>query len=107
MTDYSAMSDFKINKRVAELLNIDAEEDFDTDTNKTVLVIKTNYSYRLFDPCNKWEDAGRIMEDYEFGMKKINKSEWVVLNKTGHLFHVDNNPRRAICIVFLMMNEGK
>jgi len=61
------------------------------------------------DYCNSWADAGPIAEDNEIGVVKV-LNGWCATNdhaKHEGVFFVDPNPRRAICIVFLMMKGGE
>jgi len=60
-------------------------------------------------PTSSWADAGPIAEENEIGVVKV-LNGWCATNdhaKHEGVFFVDPNPRRAICIVFLMMKGGE
>ena len=64
---------------------------------------------RGFSYCNSWADAGQIAEENEIGVVKV-LNGWCATNDHAEhegVFFVDSNPRRAICIVFLMMKGGE
>lgn len=87
MINYNEMSDLEINNRVAKALL------FEPTANIT------------FDPCNNWTLSGFILETSGICVSRVNDGVWNAF--TGNYGWIANNPRRAICIVFLMMNEGK
>ena len=121
MIDYSEMSDFEINKKVATLW---LPCDYYFNENTVDLVNYGTYlgphgvpderleKYGEFDPCNNASDAWMIIVENGISLVKENHEEWYCCNELdlNSGFDVDNlkydkNPLRAAMIVFLMMKD--
>lgn len=118
MTDYSKMSDFEINRAVGEIaLNGRWSCKPGTGGNDTeswyygsVDTFVTPYA-ELSDYCNSWADAGPIAEKSHIGTMPSSGGTHMAWDISGGLLG-DKQAHseklcRAICIVFLMMNEGE
>lgn len=124
MQDYSKMSDFELNKAVAEVTYKDLPGLVvvrDVETRDRVTVFKDlgeeTVSVCCVDYCNSWTDAGPIIlknrisvifdeSDTETPGEKF---EWCGAISDCHKHQVPylSNPLRAAMIVFLMMRESK
>ncbi|WP_414617236.1 phage protein NinX family protein [Yersinia intermedia] len=120
MKDYSAMSDFEINKAVAIHLGMkpfDAETGWQGLTKEPYVDVVVRGAGRLgaFNPCNKPADAWPIIKKAEISILKDNGlhlwcatssaywadgAEWQIGGDV-----MDANPLRAAMIVFLMMKD--
>lgn len=112
MTDYSKVSDYEINWRVAE------ESGLSVDHNATVTLPQTycghdengcKYDWGMRDYCNNPADAWPIIVKHGIGIipfKNCLSESWDsgkgLINGTVK----DKNPLRAAMIVFLMMKES-
>lgn len=103
--DYSQLSDFEINKRVAQLHGGFA---------LTLSVIDAPPSGKSFhpgrfDPCNNPADAWPIIESNRIGImpsEMKTKELWMSTSGKGsYAYH--ENPLRAAMIVFLQMQDAK
>jgi len=94
MTDYSKMSDYEISCEVGRAISF---VDYLLARNG-----QKNY-------CNSWADAGPIAEKNLIGVVPAQSGWCATSDEVEHegMFFVDKDPCRAICIVFLMMNEGE
>lgn len=100
--DYSQLSDFEINKRVAKSIY---SVSFVEPLSRTVSV---SGGKRLFDPCNNPADAWPIIEGNRISIRNCYEGDWKAENEWGESrFHVSCNPLRAAMIVFLMMQDAK
>lgn len=109
MTDYSKLSDFDINKLVAEKLGYKFEARHPDDDDS--IQVWDGSSVIYFDPCNDPSDAWPIIDDnnidfrYEFEEKEMPCA--LIGDDEDYLFwHSDKNRLRAAMIVYLMMNES-
>ncbi|RXW27743.1 hypothetical protein DM877_17855 [Enterobacter cloacae] len=99
--DYSQLSDFEINKRVAKSIY---SVSFMEPLSRTVSV---SGEKRLFDPCNNPADAWPIIESNRISIRNRYEGDWKAENEWGESsFHVACNPLRAAMIVFLMMQDA-
>lgn len=103
--DYSQLSDFEINKRVAQLhggfaLTLAVHDEPPSG--------KSFYPGR-FDPCNNPADAWPIIESNRIGVmpsEMKTKELWMSTSGKGsYAYH--ENPLRAAMIVFLQMQDTK
>lgn len=107
--NYSDLSDFEINKRVAALGDNKILPEVDGDTH--VFIVPCD-SPEIFDPCNNPNDAWPIILEHGISLSYVSdKGKWIVdiwkgVGK-GYEEVINDNPLRAACIVFLKMNEGK
>ena len=110
---YDEMSDFEINKRIAEL---HGDYTILSDEHETLVISKNPFDYTPcpFNPCNSWSDIGPIIS--ENGIHIL----WPEGNNFGEAgkYFKDKNPIivefktkeevfRAAVIVFLQMKEGE
>ncbi|MDW8497723.1 phage protein NinX family protein [Enterobacter cloacae] len=118
--DYSQLSDFEINKRVAEATGTQIEEtyqfvnggeDIIDHMSGIVLMRKITSNrkhWKLYDPCNNPADAWQIIESNRISIRNRYEGDWKAENEWGESrFHVACNPLRAAMIVFLMMQDAK
>lgn len=120
MTDYSKMSDLVINGLVMDAVS-DGNQYHRPGSGNEIELLREVNSVELgeyvvsdqvagvFDPCNSWADAGPIAEKNFIGLVKTQEG-WCSTSDDVHddgIYFVDEKPCRAICIVFLMMNEGE
>lgn len=111
MIDYSKMSDFEINKRVAlasgkniKFISVDVD-----DNDIGVIVGQKHTRQQLsFDPCNNPADAWPIILSNKIGINPATASDkWAAHYCNWDIAVADENPLRAAMIVFLMMQESK
>lgn len=111
--DYESMSDFEINKAVAE-----CRGGFGGSTNNEyapdeVICYDDKPFYTERDFCNKPSDAWSIIAenkiDIELPHEEVNQIGFASNHFEGvvHEIMPNDNPLRAACIVYLMMQEGK
>ncbi len=105
MTNYNEMTDFDINKRVADLSGMKIAKVQD-DLRKSVIVWKNDSTYE-FDPCNKPSDAWPIILENNISLiaPEGYQAEWDAIVTEYTCF--DKNPLRAAMIVFLMLKANK
>lgn len=102
MTDYSKMSDFDINKAVAELHGYDTKP---IQFFALQGLSKVRTTERFFDYCKSWADAGPIIEKEKISLI-FGFSHWDAMSEAGESLQAEEvNPLRAAMIVFLMMKE--
>lgn len=131
MTDYSQLSDFEINKRVAEVvysIEVIADDFYAKDVpfayhrDEQVFIFidePLSGAWRSYNPCKKPADAWPIIVGHKLSLINAD-DEWlcvpddtVIDGVTGDDVqmiyssggHVHANPLRAAMIVFLMMQE--
>jgi hypothetical protein len=120
MKDYSALSDFEINKAVADYLGYQGRTKKQTPNHSSVLISDGMGGF-LRNYCNNpehgWpiiiENLISIEPDYEF----IDESEeeihatglWISERSGNHAFlqYVHESPLRAAMTVFLMMKDAE
>lgn len=118
--DYSQLSDFEINKRVAETTGEQVEEtyqfvnggeDIADHMSGIVLMRKITSNrkhWRLYDPCNSAADAWPIIEKQLIRIMPVvigEKTQWVC-SRDIHA-SASEKPLRAAMIVFLQMQDAK
>ncbi|ENG5919642.1 DUF2591 family protein [Serratia marcescens] len=114
MTDYSKMSDYEINWRVAE------EKGLSVDHNASVILPQTycghdengcKYEWRMRDYCNNPADAWPIIVENKISIISMHSGGdgWQIDAGEDEEFvlHQQSNPLRAAMIVFLMMKEAE
>jgi len=105
MKDYSKMSDFEINKAVAEFLGIEVQEwsgkifgGYERNIDNVTSV------FGVIDYCHNPSDAWPIIKTNHINIGWAGDEEWFA--RTVHTAKVfDNNPLRAAMIVYLMMRD--
>lgn len=113
MIDYSKLSDFEINKRIAEVIYKDRDGLFvarSLPSREEVTVVaevnSEDICIAVADYCNNWSDAGPIIYNNGISIGIYGYGEWGA--GTINYTHIDGvNPLRAAMIVFLMMQENK
>lgn len=113
MTDYSQLSDFEINHRVAKLIGLKLPS-------SESLLYNTQGKWEIFDPCCNPADGWPVIELAGIGlMRDVVAKEWVafsdhILFEGDWQFASDpvhhesgSNPLRAAMIVFLMMKGAE
>ena len=106
--DYESLSDFEVNKAVAEALGLDHKPHEDHQTTYLYVDERTGEG-RSFCPCNHVSDAWPVIVENkinihtgEFPVAFLMENYW-----TYRIEHMDENPLRAAMIVFLKMVEAK
>ncbi|QGX91681.1 DUF2591 domain-containing protein [Tatumella sp. TA1] len=116
--NYQEMTDFEINKAVAIALGHKCYYENGSFTNGRMgssVVVKGNGIVGSVNFCKSWADAGQIAQENkisvlfdEQGMcHAAHEACWVDGVEWQIDGIVDENPCRAICIVFLMMKGGE
>ena len=90
--ELNELSDFEINRLVADALNL--------KWNVRVIMIDC---CDVFDPCNNWEDAGPIIYENSICLD-CEKDSMCYASTTGHTVE-HKNPLRAAMMCFLMMRS--
>lgn len=109
--NYQEMSDFEISRAAGHLLGVEWS---DLGENYNPLCIWVDGDLEVFDPCNSWADAGSIAQENKISVlfdeqgtcHATHEACWVDGVEWQIDGVVDENPCRAICIVFLMMKGG-
>ncbi|EOG6122417.1 phage protein NinX family protein [Cronobacter sakazakii] len=121
--DYSKLSDFEINKLVAEATGTKVEEtyqfvnggeDISDHMSGIVLMRKITSNrkhWKLYDPCNNPADAWPIIVENLIALRPValhvGGHRWFATKGEGDfgMKYADDNPLRAAMVVFLMMQE--
>lgn len=103
MNKYTELSDFEINKRVAEKLGITHECDMGT------VIIYRDSEHHAFDPCNNPADAMPIAFENRINLRTVDGyMDWYADHPTNSRIYSHNiNPLRAAMEVFLMMKDAE
>lgn len=114
MKDYSAMSDFEINKQVAIIQGHKCYYDNGSYTNgynKISVIVKGNGIIGQFNPCNNPDDAWPIILEHHIAVVPYRHSlpqAWpTAFGVISKFTTEDRNPLRAAMIVYLQMMEQK
>ena len=119
--DYSKLSDFEINNRVAKALGakqVDFYENGDRcaiyyELGDEALTVRKGQALvnEQFNPCNNPEDAWPVIVGNAIGVMPFKKGEAEAWSLSSGLLSnttvKDKNPLRAAMIVYLMMQEGE
>lgn len=106
--DYSNLSDYEINKRVAMLIGGYLEEDF-FDELSVIFRRHGRFQYSFFEPLTSPADAWPIIVENNIGIAHYQNGAYAWSSRHGMasgLSAEDKNPLRAAMIVFLMMQES-
>ncbi|HGY1113549.1 TPA: phage protein NinX family protein [Providencia rettgeri] len=99
MNKHTELSDFEINKKVAEKLGLNFKDG----------VIVKNGEWFYFDPCNNPADAMPIINEYGISLVYQDRQFQFATND-GNIECCISNPLKAAMIIFLCMrgteNEG-
>lgn len=125
MKDYASMSDFEINKSVADIAMNGAwhvkPSHPDNDTGGWLYGSNGKQTHELPDYCNSPADAWPIIDDNNIALIPSGVVGWVAVSdltlngkspyideRLGDCFqHEDYSGLRAAMIVFLMMKDGE
>ncbi len=108
--NYSELSNFEINKLVAEYHGITTSEWYHTEEDGiTTLMLPINSGYKNY--CNSWAGMGPIIESEKIDLSYMSNSKnWVAskfISFNKCLAPADKNPLRAAAICYLMMKESE
>lgn len=102
MNKYTELSDFEINKKVAECLCV---EWFVTSTIWDELVVIVNGKH--FKPCNKPADAMPIIIENGISMVRVNNT-WSACQFNNHCIEINgDNYYRIAMEVYLLMKDAE
>lgn len=111
--NYSEMSDFEINKLVAEYHGFDFASKTQVFVFDERASISPSGDPRVFNPCNSWDDAGPIIEENKLIVwpagSKDKEGLWNAC-WSGLLtprVKWQPNPLRAAMICYLMLKESE
>ncbi len=112
MDNYSEMSDFEINKRVAKLRNKNYNS-ISRFRNSQSVCVDYNFSLKVVNYCNNPSDAWPIIvsNGIDIRFENVNENEWFCGasckddQDSYEPWFSDPNPLRAAMIVYLMMSE--
>lgn len=115
MKDYSAMSDFEINKRVLEAKHGTKGLPYAHSADgRSVGYFDVSRNYQWYDYCNNPADAWPIIIDNRIAILPApHQGEWKAAHRaigedsTPHFFNQSANGLRAAMIVYLQMMEQK
>ncbi|CAM8499387.1 phage protein NinX family protein [Enterobacter asburiae] len=125
--DYSQLSDFEINKRVAEIvysIEVVADDFYAKDVpfayhkdGQVFIFIDEPLSgdWRSYNPCNNPADAWPIIVDNKIKIEPMRRvrnynewyEEWDASVNSPHFCESHKNPLRAAMIVFLLSQDDK
>ncbi|CAG9410719.1 TPA: phage protein NinX family protein [Providencia alcalifaciens] len=99
MNKYTELSDFEINKKVAEKLGIRF-----TPRNGVLILSAT----KLFAPSNNPSDAMPIIIDNKIGLSPMyHSNKWTADSLDYDFISVNKNPYRAAMELFLLMKDAE
>jgi hypothetical protein len=121
---YENMSDFEINKAVAEKCGLKVTESQYPELQDDVLIINDKMEIEFSSSvnyCNSWEDMGPIILDNDISVIRDMSTNdvWLAIPKGwfstngfessigNDLSCIHTNPLRAAAIVYLMIGEEK
>lgn len=105
MMDYSKLSDFEINLRVAEIV-----VDYDCISRLPYTDMAVHWgdgaNWHVFNPCNNPADAWTIITSNRIGIVSGTATDkWAAHHGDWDIAIADVNPLRAAMIIFLMMQD--
>ena len=113
MKDYASMSDFEINKRVADIAmngtwHVKPNHP-DNDSGGWLYGSNGIKTHELPDYCNNPADAWQIITGSMISIRPVGNDGqlWEAAGMDGMKADYDKNPLRAAMVVFLMMKEGE
>ena len=117
--DYSQLSDFEINKRVAEIvysIEVVADDFYAKDVpfayhrDEQVFIFidePLSGAWRSYNPCNNPADAWPIIESNFIALHPLkHKSVWIAMSDDQEHTVRDKKPLRAAMIIFLISKES-
>jgi len=107
--DYSKLSDFEINMKVAEIV-----VDYDCISRLPHTGMSVHWgdgaNWHLFNPCNNPADAWPIIVENKISIYAAvhgdSRGEWGAEASSTDDYHFHDNPLRAAMLVFLMMQDS-
>lgn len=105
MVDYSKLSDFEINKRIALALGFDLYKDGKSCQKNHVAIQEGRSGAFTMDWCNNPADAWLIIVKNKIGVRNISGDLWECASPDGMKADYSSRPLRSSMIVFLMMQE--
>jgi len=114
MKDYAQMTDFELNLMLAKkMLDWDDIELKPRKEGQTAVAWGDGYNWYDFDACHDWSVVGPLMVEYKINLTVKNRYSsnlsWDATEVTSDMDPKTanhTNPRRAVIIVFLMMEEA-
>ncbi len=105
MNKYTELSDFEINKKVAEKLGLA----YEVTRYGVVTRMSNKEQWREFNPCNNPADAMPIIIENKLTLSpRYDSDEWISESLFYHdIYSVNKNPLRAAMEVFLMMKDAE
>lgn len=109
MIDYSKISNFEMNKMVAETLGFkhagrgyihDADGVYD-------VFVKDGRRSSLENYCGDWAFGGEIIESDKITIRPWNEFVWIASVFGGAYSHTDNHPLRAAMGAYLKMKAAE
>lgn len=109
---YESMSDAEVNKAVAEALGMELSNYFGDDFGYYICKESSPMGMlvRVSEYCSEWNMIMPIAEEHKISVDWVeDMKKWSALSPAGSQFNCINyqheNPRRALAICFLKMNE--
>ncbi|EMF7616480.1 phage protein NinX family protein [Providencia stuartii] len=105
MNKYTELSDFEINKKVAEKLGLA----YEVTRYGVVTRMSNKEQWREFNPCNNPADAMPIIIENKLTLSpRYDSDEWISESLFYHdIYSVNKNLYRAAMEVFLMMKDAE
>ena len=101
MNKYTELSDFEVNKKVAESLKLNT-----IAYERTEIVLFDDMDATPFDPCNNPSDAMPIIIENKIGLSPMyHSNKWTADCLDYDFMSVNKNPYRGAMEVFLMMKD--
>lgn len=101
MNKYTELSDFEVNKKVAESLKLNT-----IAYEHTEIVLFDDMDATPFDPCNNPSDAMPIIIENKIGLSPMyHSNKWTADCLDYDFMSVNKNPYRGAMEVFLMMKD--
>lgn len=101
MNKYTELSDFEINKKVAEHLKLNT-----IAYERTEIVLFDDMDATPFDPCNNPADAMPIINEYGISLIYQDRKFQFATND-GNIECCIANPLKAAMIIFLCMKDAE
>ncbi|CDH33777.1 putative protein ninX [Xenorhabdus bovienii str. Intermedium] len=104
--DYSTLSDFEINKRVAQYIDITPDNIFDNE--EVIFKPVGNDEFEKFDPCNNVSHTWPIILANKININwRESIKSGVMAEQSGwsELYSINKNPLRAAMEVYLMVKD--
>lgn len=103
MNKHTELSDFEVNKKVAEKLGLA----YEVTRYGVVTRMSNKEQWREFNPCNNPTDAMPIIIENKLTLSpRYDSDKWISESLFYHdIYSVNKNPLRAAMEVFLMMND--